>query len=324
MSGRAFVTGATGQDGSYLVEALIQQHWDVHILIREDGAGPAGVTRHQGDLTEHEKLSKILESCQPDVVFNLAGVSSVAFSWSEPALTSMVSGTAVAQLLETCLRIQNENGRVIRFVQASSAEVFGNATESPQTERTPILPVSPYGAAKAYAQHMVGIYRQRGMHASSAILYNHESPRRPETFVTRKITSGVARIAAGLQDNISLGNLDARRDWGWAPDYVDAMLRMADSPSPSDFVIATGESHTVREFVEAAFLSAGIASWEPHVLIDSRFNRPAEAQEMRGDASSARSKLGWCPTKNFEEIVAAMVAHDMSLLEANKSLGVGL
>ncbi|KQQ22801.1 GDP-mannose 4,6 dehydratase [Rathayibacter sp. Leaf299] len=310
----ALVTGASGQDGGYLVERLLEDGWDVSALVRgDDSALPSAVRPFEGDLRDAAGLGRIVAEAAPDTVFHLAGLSSVALSWQEPVLTAEVTGTAVAALLEASLSLQESSGRAVRFVQASSSEIFGAATENPQTESTPIRPVSPYGAAKAFAHLLVGVYRGRGLHASSGILYNHESPRRPDAFVTRKITAGVAAIAVGAASELSLGNLDVRRDWGWAPDYVDALVRASRADEAGDYVIATGVSHSVREFVAAAFAAAGIDDWEHLVVLDPRFARPVDAPEMRGDASRARSVLGWQPTVAFEEIVARMVAHDLDL-----------
>lgn len=316
----AFVTGASGQDGGYLVERLLAQGWDVSALVRGDdtSALPSSVRAFEGDLRDAAGLGRIVAEAAPDTVFHLAGISSVAQSWQEPVLTAGVTGTAVAALLEAALSLQESAGREVRFVQASSSEIFGAATENPQTEETPIRPVSPYGAAKAFAHHLVGVYRGRGLHASSGILYNHESPRRPESFVTRKITAGVAAIAAGSATELSLGNLDARRDWGWAPDYVDALVRASRADEPGDYVVATGVSHSVREFVAAAFAAAGVADGEERIVIDPRFARPVDAPEMRGDASKARRLLGWAPTVAFEEIVARMVENDLALARSSR------
>jgi len=310
----ALVTGASGQDGGYLVERLLEDGWDVSALVRgDDSALPSAVRPFEGDLRDAAGLGRIVAEAAPDTVFHLAGLSSVALSWQKPVLTAEVTGTAVAALLEASLSLQESSGRPVRFVQASSSEIFGAATENPQTESTPIRPVSPYGAAKAFAHLLVGVYRGRGLHASSGILYNHESPRRPDAFVTRKITAGVAAIAVGAASELSLGNLDVRRDWGWAPDYVDALVRASRADEAGDYVIATGVSHSVREFVAAAFTAAGIDDWEHLVVLDPRFARPVDAPEMRGDASRARDVLGWQPTVAFEEIVARMVAHDLDL-----------
>jgi GDPmannose 4,6-dehydratase len=314
----ALITGVTGQDGSYLAERLAGEGWDVHALVREgkqpqEQAVPDGVTVHTGDLLDPASLELAVGTSAPDAIFNLAGITSVALSWEQPAMTARVTGVATAAVLDATWRLQQERGRPVAFVQATSAEIFGAATQVPQDERTPIAPVNPYGAAKAYAHHLVGVYRARGLPASSAILYNHESPRRPTTFVTRKITAGVAAIAAGSAESITLGNLDAERDWGWAPDYVDAMVRMV-AHGGGDFVIATGVSHTVREFVAAAFAAACILDWEPRVTLDTSLLRPVDAPVLRGDSSLARAELGWAPTVEFEELVAAMVKHDIDIL----------
>ncbi len=314
---RALVTGATGQDGSYLVEQLLGEGAEVHALVREGDAPatlPDGVIAHLGDLTRGDRLEQLVAEVEPDEVFNLGGISSVALSWAEPALTAQVTGVAVGHLLKGAFDLQERSGRPVRFVQASSAEVFGWAEQLPQDEDTPIRPVTPYGAAKAFAHHLVGVYRRRGLHASSCILYNHESPRRPEAFVTRKITAGVARIVAGQQDVLSMGNLDARRDWGWAPDYVDAMVRAVRHGTAGDFVVATGRAHSVRDFVDAAFRAAGIPDWTQLVTLDPRFARPSDAPEQVGDPTRARDVLGWTPTVGFEDVVARMVEHDLGLL----------
>jgi len=314
--GTALVTGATGQDGSYLTELLVDRGWAVHTATRSvDEAAvalPDPVVRHTADLLDVPGLARLIDEVEPDVVFNLAGISSVAESWKRPEATARIVGSAVAGILDAALATQERIGRPVRVMQASSSEIFGRAEVTPQDETTPMRPVSPYGAAKAFAQDLVRIYRTRGLHASSVILFNHESPRRPTTFVTRKITATVAAIAKGEADTLSLGNLDAKRDWGWAPDYVDAMLRVATAETPSDYVVATGESHTVRDFVATAFAAAGIADWERYVTVDPAFVRPDDAPEMRGDASRIRRELGWAPTKSFEGVVAAMVEHDLA------------
>lgn len=316
MATSAFVTGVSGQDGGYLVDQLLAEGVQVHGMVRGDDDAslvPArpGLTLHVGDLTDRARLAELVAQIAPDEIYNLAGISSVAFSWAEPVATGEVSGLAVSGLLQAAWELTNA-GHPVRFVQAASAEIFGNPATSPQDERTIIAPVTPYGAAKAYAHHLVGVYRARGMHAVSAILYNHESPRRPDTFVTRKITQGAARIAKGEQSELALGNLEARRDWGWAPDYVDALVRAARHETAADYVVATGRSHSVREFVAAAFTAAGIPDWEPYVRIDAAFLRPVDAVELVGDATRARTELGWEPTVGFEELIAKMVAADLS------------
>ncbi|WP_296606672.1 GDP-mannose 4,6-dehydratase [Nocardioides sp.] len=311
---RAFVTGISGQDGRYLAEQLLAEGTEVHALAHELEPLPdlPGVELHRGDLTAVEQVRTLLVELAPDEVYNLAALSSVARSWDQPDLAASVNGLAAAGLLESALQVQDKLGRPVRFVQASSAEIFGQPDRCPQDERTPLRPVNPYGAAKAYAHLMVDIYRRRDLHAVSAILYNHESPRRPPDFVTRKITSTVAAIAHGRADRLALGNLDARRDWGWAPDYVDAMVRAVRADTARDYVIATGVSHSVRDFVAAAFARAGIIDWEPMVSIDPEFVRPADPTELVGDASLARATLGWSPTVGFDELVGRMVDADLS------------
>lgn len=314
----ALITGVTGQDGSYLAERLNADGWDVHALVRastdpQEQLVPEWVVQHFGDLLDAASLASAVVAAQPDSIFNLAGITSVALSWDQPELTGRATALAVATMLDAAWTLQSTTGRDVHFVQATSAEMFG-AADAPQHELTPVRPISPYGAAKAYAHHLVGVYRQRGLRASSAILYNHESPRRPTTFVTRKITAGVAQIVRGLAPTLVLGNMDAERDWGWAPDYVDAMIRMA-AADPDDFVIATGESHSVREFVATAFATAGITDWEPYIEVDERFMRPSDAPLLRGDSTKARAELGWNPTYSFPEIVAAMVDNDLALLD---------
>jgi GDPmannose 4,6-dehydratase len=319
---RAFVTGATGQDGSYLVEELLAEGSEVHALVRADEGGddgrarlPDGVEQHAGDLADGVTLEGLVADIEPTEIYNLGGLSSVALSWREPALTAEVSGVAVGRLLKSAHDLQERTGHRVRFVQASSAEMFGRTSRVLQDETTPVRPLTPYGAAKAYAHHLVGVYRARGLHASSCILYNHESPRRPEAFVTRKITAGAARIARGLQDGLAMGNLDARRDWGWAPDYVRAMMLAIRGEAARDYVVATGVSHSVRDFVAAAFLAAGIEDWQRWVTLDPQFARPSDAPLLVGDAGRARHMLGWTPQVQFDEIVRRMVEHDLSLLD---------
>ena len=238
-------------------------------------------------------------------------MSSVARSWDEPDLTARVNGVAAAGLLESAYRLQERSGRPVRFVQASSAEIFGRPELSPQDEDTPVRPVNPYGAAKAFAHLMVDVYRHRGLPASSLVLYSHESPRRPAHFVTRKITSGVAAIATGTASTLTLGNLAATRDWGWAPDYVDAMLLVARAAVPRDYVVATGEGHTVQEFVAAAFRCVGIEDWSPYVTVDPALFRPVDATTLVGDPTRIRTDLGWTPTVGFEDVVRRMVEADL-------------
>jgi GDPmannose 4,6-dehydratase len=317
----AFVTGLTGQDGPILAEQLSRQGVEVHGLVRAvddlDGVRrslPEGVVLHVGDLEDPAGLIDILRTVAPDEVYNLAGISSVAFSWEHPVLTGAVTGLGAAAVFEAAWRVQEDTGRPVRVVQASSAEIFGSPDVAPQDERTPIRPISPYGAAKAYAHHMAGVYRERGLAVATCILFNHESPLRPLPFVTRKITSAAARIAVDGGGSVALGNLDARRDWGWAPEYVDALVRAARHEVADDFVIATGRTHTVADFVSTAFARAGISDWEKHVTVDPRFVRPVEAAEIIGDARKAGRVLGWASSTSFEEVVARMVDHDLALL----------
>jgi GDPmannose 4,6-dehydratase len=313
----AFVTGITGQDGGYLAEQLLAAGTVVHGLVRSAAeVGPTehgypGVRVHVADLTDTAAVAALLAEIEPDEIYNLAGISSVARSWQEPVATGAVSGLAAAGVLQAAWELADRLGRQVAVVQASSAEIFGNPAGAPQDESTPIAPVTPYGAAKAYAHHMTRVYRGRGLHASTVILYNHESPRRPPAFVTRKITQGAALIARGDQDELALGNLDARRDWGWAPDYVDAMVRAARHDVADDYVIATGEAHSVRDFVAAAFAAAGIDDWRRFVRVDPAFVRPVDAVELTGNAARARDRLGWAPTVGFAEIVARMVRADL-------------
>ena len=313
MTARAFVTGIGGQDGSYLAERLVADGLEVHALVLDaDGPPPhcpEQVVLHTGDVGDVVATRRIVLELAPSEIYNLAAISSVAQSWDEPDLTAHVNGSAAVGLMESARLV----GTGVRFVQASSAEIFGEPPHAPQTEATPIRPVNPYGAAKAFAHLSAAVFRQRDLHVSSAILYNHESPRRRKHFVTRKITSTVAAIARGDADHLTLGNIDARRDWGWAPDVVDAMVRAARADTPDDYVIATGRAHSVRDFVAAAFAAAGIAEadWEPLVRQDAAFMRPADPSELVGDASLAREALGWQPTVAFEDIVARMVAADL-------------
>jgi GDPmannose 4,6-dehydratase len=311
---RALVTGVGGQDGSYLAERLLGDGLEVHALVLDDERRPPhcppDVTLHVGDVADVEATRRLVLDLAPDEVYNLAAISSVAQSWQEPDLVARVNGMAPVGLLESARQLQ-DRGHDVRVVQASSAEIFGEPARTPQDEDTPVRPLNPYGAAKAYAHLAVGVARQRGLHASSMVLYNHESPRRPEKFVTRKITSTVAAIARGRADRLVMGNLDAKRDWGWAPDYVDAMVRAARADTPRDYVVATGESHSVGDFVAAAFAEAGIEDWQPLVHTDPAFVRPADATDLVGDSSLARTVLGWAPTVGFTEVVARMVAADL-------------
>jgi GDPmannose 4,6-dehydratase len=322
----ALVTGATGQDGGYLVERLLAEGYDVHVLVQtQDEAtaqrailGDRGQA-HIGDLVDGSGLAEAIAAAAPDEVYNLAGISSVAFSWDHPELTIQISGVGVVRLMDCLMAWSAQAGAAPRFVQASSAELFGSPDVAPQNEATPIRPVSPYGAAKALAHNMVAVYRSRGLHGSTAILYNHESPRRPPQFVTRKITQAAARIAAGDTEPLVLGSMDVLRDWGWAPDYVDALVRIVRADAPGDFVVATGEAHSIADFVEAAFARVGITNWSAHVRTDAAFVRPADPALQVGDSTLLRTTLGWAPTRTFSEIVGAMVDEDVALLAAQAS-----
>jgi GDPmannose 4,6-dehydratase len=321
---RALVTGITGQDGSYLAELLIEKGYEVHGLIRRTSSinreridhlhperhdGGRRLILHYGDMADGAGLTRLVDRVRPAEVYNLAAQSHVRVSFEVPEYTSEVDAIGTLRLLEAIYH--TDPG--IRFYQASSSEMFGTVAETPQRETTPFHPRSPYGAAKAYAYWMTVNYREAyGMFAVNGILFNHESPRRGETFVTRKITRAVARILSGRQELLYLGNLDARRDWGYAPDYVRAMWLMLQQDSPDDFVIATGVAHSVREFVELAFSSVGL-DWERYVRADPAYLRPAEVDLLLGDAGKARKQLGWEPTTNFEELVRIMVDADLEL-----------
>lgn len=300
----ALITGVAGQDGRYLSRVLLEQGVEVHGTVRPGTSAPDGVIAHDVDLVADGAAADLVREVRPDQVFNLAALSSVARSWEEPLLTARINGELVAELLDALTDVPGAT-----FVQASSAEIFGEPARAPQDESTPIRPINPYGAAKAYAHHLVGAYRAAGHPAASLILYNHESPLRPERFVTRKITAAAARMAKGSDETLHLGALDARRDWGWAPDFAEAM-RLA-AQQPDDYVIATGVAHSVDEFAAAAFARAGIHDWRGRVVIDDTLRRPVDAAEQVGDASKAAAVLGWRPTKSFEEIVAAMVDADL-------------
>jgi GDPmannose 4,6-dehydratase len=325
MNRTALVTGVTGQDGGYLVEQLVDSGWSVHGVVRPGEAIPdplrslgEAVVLHEADLLDHGGMRQVVQAAAPCAVFNLAGLSSVAQSWEQPVLAAQINGVAVASLLDLVWRRQEATGDAVRFLQASSAEIFSGAEQVPQDESTMLSPRSPYGAAKAYAHHLVQVYRARGLYAVSVILYNHESPRRPPTFVTRKITQAVAAVAAGQQHRLVLGNLAARRDWGWAPEYVDAMVRALEHSSADDYVIATGRSHSVADFVEAAFARVGIQDWQELVSVDPALYRPVDAVDLVGDASRARDRLGWSADVDLPEIVGRMVDHDRSLLQRTR------
>jgi GDPmannose 4,6-dehydratase len=316
---RALITGVTGQDGSYLAELLLEQGYEVHGMVRRSSTERFDriehirerLILHQADLLDHRSLTDALKASRPDEVYNLAAMSFVAVSWIQPTLTAEFTGVGVTRLLEAVREICPE----ARFYQASSSEMFGKVLETPQTEATPFYPRSPYGVAKVYGHFITVNYRESyGLHATSGILFNHESPRRGLEFVTRKITWHAAAIKHGLRQELRLGNLDAKRDWGYARDYVEAMWAMLQRDEAEDFVIATGRTNTVQRCVEVAFDRVGLR-WQDHVVIDDAFKRPAEVDLLVGDPSKAREKLGWVPRTSFEELIELMVDADLALLE---------
>ncbi|WP_425544308.1 GDP-mannose 4,6-dehydratase [Acrocarpospora macrocephala] len=317
---RALITGITGQDGSYLAEYLLSEGYEVWGLVRGQSnprvsrlrrlLGDVQVVR--GDLLDQGSLISAVERVRPDEVYNLGAISFVPMSWEQAELTAEVTGMGVLRMLEAIRVISGASS--IRFYQASSSEMFGQVRETPQTERTPFHPRSPYGVAKAYGHFLTQNYRESyGMFAVSGILFNHESPRRGAEFVTRKVSLGVARIKLGLAGELRLGNLEARRDWGYAGDYVRAMHMMLTADKPEDYVIGTGRTHSVRELIEAAFTAAGL-TWQDYVIADQSLHRPAEVDLLCADPKKARTQLGWEPTVPFEEVVAMMVEADLRLL----------
>jgi GDPmannose 4,6-dehydratase len=316
---RALITGITGQDGSYLAELLLEQGYEVHGMVRRASTEKFEriehlrdrLTLHQGDLLDQRSLVDTLRASRPDEIYNLAAMSFVAVSWVQPTLTAEFTGVGVTRILEAMREACPE----ARFYQASSSEMFGKVLEVPQTEETPFYPRSPYGVAKAYGHFITVNYRESyDLHATSGILFNHESPRRGLEFVTRKITWHAAAIKHGKLDKLSLGNLDAKRDWGYAKDYVEAMWLMLQQDKADDYVIATNTTHTVRECVEIAFDEAGLGDFEPYVEIDPRFVRPAEVDLLIGDYSKAERDLGWKPKTSFEELIRLMTRADLELL----------
>jgi GDPmannose 4,6-dehydratase len=326
---KAFITGITGQDGSYLAELLLAKGYEVHGLIRRastfntqridhlyvDPHNPnAKLFLHYGDLTDGSRLATLLADIQPDEVYNLAAQSHVRVSFDEPEHTGETTGLGTVRLLEAI----RQSKVPAKFYQASSSEMFG-AAAPPQNERTEFYPRSPYGAAKVYSYWITKNYREAyGLHAVNGILFNHESPRRGETFVTRKITRAVARIKAGTQNELFLGNLDARRDWGYAPEYVVAMWKMLQVDEPDDFVVATGTDFSVKDFVKLSFESVGL-NWENYVHFDERYLRPTEVDALVGDASLANAKLGWKASVTPEKLAEIMVRHDIEILQGYKS-----
>ena len=318
----ALITGITGQDGSYLAELLLDKGYRVFGMTRRASTENVERIEHlidhveliQGDLLDPHSLTSALQEAKPHEVYNLAAQSFVPTSWNQPVLTAEFTAVGVTRLLEA-IRVVDPD---IRFYQASSSEMFGKVRETPQNEQTPFHPRSPYGVAKVFGHYTTVNYREAyGLHATSGILFNHESPRRGLEFVTRKISDGVARIKLGLADELRLGNLDAKRDWGFAGDYVEAMWQMLRQDEPSDYVVATGEEHSVREFAEIAFDHAGL-DWERYVVVqDPQFMRPAEVDHLVGDASKARAELDWRPRVSFRELVELMVDADLERLKAS-------
>ncbi len=329
---RALITGVTGQDGSYLAELLLAKGYEVHGLRRRSSTfgtqriehlifgDPPQIQLHYGDLSDGNGLMRLLREIRPDEVYNLAAQSHVRVSFDQPTYTADVTAVGTLRLLEAIRDVQDETGNQIRFYQASSSEMYGKVVETPQKETTPFYPRSPYGVAKVYGHWITVNYRESyGMHASCGILFNHESPRRGETFVTRKITRAAARIKLGLQQTLHLGNLDAQRDWGYAGDYVEAMWAMLQQDQPDDYVIATHTLHSVRDFCEQAFGRLGL-DYRDHVEIDQRYFRPAEVDLLLGDASHARAQLGWTPATSFPRLVDMMVESDLALAQRESAL----
>jgi GDPmannose 4,6-dehydratase len=331
LPGRALITGITGQDGSYLAEFLLGKGYEVHGLLRRSStfsteridhlyidphSDTANLFLHYGDLSDGNSLVHLLHEVQPTEIYNLGAQSHVGVSFQNPIYTADVDAVGTLRLLEAVRQVTPN----VRFYQASSSEMFGKVTEIPQSERTPFHPRSPYGVAKVYSYWQTVNYREAyGLFATNGILFNHESPRRGETFVTRKITRAAARIKLGLQDFVFLGNLDAERDWGFAGDFVEAMWLMLQHDSPDDFVVATGERHSVRQFCEAAFSFLGLDHGS-HVKVDPRYFRPAEVDVLQGDASKAQSVLGWKPKVGFDELVEMMVRSDLDLARQERTL----
>ncbi len=320
MTKTALITGINGMDGSHLADFLLEKGYKIYGVERRSSSKNRTNTEHlegkvtflQGDLTDQNSLLRCLKESNPDEIYNLAAQSFVGESWNTPEYTSEVTGLGVLRILEAIREFNPE----IRFYQASSSEMFGRMVENPATENTPFYPRSPYGVAKLYGHWITKNYRESyGMFACSGILFNHESERRGIEFVTRKISDGVARIKLGLADHISLGNLDAKRDWGYAPDYIEAMWLMLQQDTPDDYVIATGDTRSIREFLDAAFKHVGIDNWESYIKVDPRFMRPAEVDVLRGDFTKAKTQLGWEPKTSFDELVKIMIENDLNILK---------
>ena len=329
MAKKALITGITGQDGSYLAELLLSKGYEVHGIIRRASTFNTGrlehiysdphlsktaLRLHYGDLSDASSLARLIGKIMPEEIYNLAAQSHVRVSFDSPEYTTDITATGAVRLLEAI----RETGINPRFYQASSSEMYGKVQEVPQTETTPFYPRSPYGCAKVFAYWITVNYRESyNLHASNGILFNHESPRRGETFVTRKITRAVAHILAGLQDKLYLGNLDAKRDWGYAKEYVEAMWLILQQESPDDYVIATNETHSVREFLELAFSHVGL-DWRKYVELDKKYYRPAEVDLLIGDYSKAKKQLGWAPKTKFADLVKLMVDADVKLLRDHR------
>ena len=316
---KALITGISGMDGSHLADFLLEKGYEIYGVERRSSSRnktnishlEGKVTFLQGDLTDQNSLFRCLKESTPDEVYNLAAQSFVGESWNTPEHTSQVTGLGVLRMLEAI----REYNTSIKFYQASSSEMFGRMVENPATENTPFYPRSPYGVSKLYGHWITKNYRESyNMFACSGILFNHESERRGLEFVTRKITNGVAKIKLGLSDHIMLGNLEAKRDWGYAPDYIDAMWRMLQEKEPNDYIIATNETRTIREFLDEAFLCIGIIDWTKFIKQDPKFMRPAEVDVLRGDYSKAKNSLGWEPKVSFTEMIKRMVDNDIKLL----------
>jgi GDPmannose 4,6-dehydratase len=332
---RALITGITGQDGSYLAELLLSKGYEVHGVIRRSASfntsridhiyqdpheRGARLKLHYGDLADGNGLSRLVHDVKPDEVYNLGAQSHVRVSFDQPIFTADVVATGTLKILEAVRSFQDASGRQVRFYQASSSEMYGKVQEVPQKETTPFYPRSPYGCAKVFGHWITVNYRESyNMHASCGILFNHESPRRGETFVTRKITRAVGRIKLGMQKKLYLGNLDALRDWGFAGDYVEAMWRMLQQNEPDDYVVSTGKMISVRTFCELAFGHVGL-DYKDFVEIDPRYFRPAEVEQLLGDCAKAKAKLGWVPKTTVEELAAMMVEHDLDLARREKTL----
>ena len=327
MSRRALITGITGQDGSYLAELLLSKGYEVHGLRRRSSTfGTERIEHlifgddpplhlHYGDLSDGNGLMRLLREIEPHEVYNLAAQSHVRVSFDQPTYTADVTAVGTLRLLEAIRDVQDDTGRQIRFYQASSSEMFGKVVETPQKETTPFYPRSPYGVAKVYSHWITINYRESyDLHASCGILFNHESPRRDETFVTRKITRAATRIKLGLQEKLYLGNLDAKRDWGFAGDYVEAMWLMLQQETPDDYVVATNELYSVRDFCEKTFGQLGL-NYEDHVEIDPRYYRPAEVDLLLGDSTKAYEQLGWKPQTSFDQLVEMMVKKDLGVAQ---------